>query len=101
MWVQFSVHQEEPTVATVSIRDLANNASKIVNAVKASGKSTVVTKHGRPVAALVPIDDVELEDFVLSNAPEFVLGRATADTELVAGTTRSLDAVLTDLDGAS
>lgn len=87
-------------MATVSIRELANNTSKIVNRVHESGGYTVVTKHGRPVACLVAVDDMELEDFVLTHAPEFAKGRALADAELAAGDTRSLDAVLAELDAA-
>lgn len=83
---------------TVSIRELANNASSVVASVADTGRPTVVTKHGRPIAALVPIDQDELEDFVLANAPAFVAGRHQADADLAAGQTRSLHKVLADLD---
>ncbi|MGI8759165.1 MAG: type II toxin-antitoxin system Phd/YefM family antitoxin [Acidimicrobiales bacterium] len=83
---------------TVSIRELANNASGVIAAVADTGRPTVVTKHGRPVAAVVPIDQEELEDFVLANAPEFVAGRAEADADLAAEQTRSLGEVLAGLD---
>jgi len=83
---------------TVSIRELANNASGVIASVADTGRPTVITKHGRPVAAVVPIDQDELEDFVLANAPEFVAGRAQADADLAAGRTRSLDEVLAELD---
>lgn len=83
---------------TVSIRELANNVSSVVASVAETGRPTVVTKHGRPVAAVVPIDQDDLEDFVLANAPEFVAGRHQANADLAAGRTRSLDKVLADLD---
>lgn len=83
---------------TVSVRELANNTSAVVAAVARSGRPTVVTDRGRPVAALVPIDQAELEDLLLANAPEFVQGRRHAVAELAAGQTRSLDSVLEDLD---
>lgn len=85
-------------MSTVSIRDLANNASSIVRGVNESGRPAVVTRHGRAVAAVIPIDQDGLEDYVLANAPEYVRGRADADTELAAGSTRSLAGVLEDLD---
>ena len=85
-------------MATVSIRELANNASAVVADVAASGRPAMVTKHGRPVAAVVPINEEALEDFVLANAPEYVKGRRAADEDLAAGRTRSLDQVLADLD---
>ena len=83
---------------TVSIRELANNASGVVASVAETGRPAIVTKHGRPVAAVVPIDQEELEDFVLANAPEFVAGRHQADADLAAGRTRSIGKVLADLD---
>lgn len=83
---------------TVSIRELANSASSVIASVAETGRPTVVTKHGRPVAAVVPIDQEELEDFVLANAPEFVAGRHQADVDLAAGRTRALDKALADLD---
>jgi len=43
-------------VPTVSIRDLANKASAVVDEVAKSGKPAVVTKRGEPIAAVVPID---------------------------------------------
>lgn len=85
-------------MSTVSIRDLANNASRIIQGVNETGRPTVVTNRGRPVAAVIAIDEHELEDFVLTNAPEYARGRADADAELAAGTTRSLTAVLAELD---
>jgi prevent-host-death family protein len=72
-------------MATVSIRDLANNASAVVDEVSKSGRPAVVTKHGKPVAAVVPIDQEALEDWVLANGPEFVAGMAEADAAITRG----------------
>lgn len=85
-------------MSAVSIRDLANNASGVVAEVAESGRPAIVTKHGRPVAAVVPINGEDLEDFVLAHAPEYVEGRRRAEAELEAGRTRSLDRVLAELD---
>lgn len=86
-------------VGTVSIRELANNASAVVDEVATSGRPAVVTKHGRPVAALVPIDQEALEDWVLANAPEYVVNMAQADEEIARGERGTpLDEVLTELD---
>ena len=69
----------------MSIRDLANNASAVVDEVAKSGRPAVVTRYGKPVAAVVPIDQDALEDWVLANAPEFVADMATADAEIAQG----------------
>lgn len=87
------------SMSTVSIRDLANNASAVVDEVATSGRPAVVTKHGKPVAAVVPIDQEALEDWVLANAPEFVANMAEADEEIAKGVRgKPLDEVLAELD---
>jgi len=78
-------------VPTVSIRDLANKASAVVDEVARSVKPAVVTKRGKPVAAVVPIDPDALDDWVLANAPQYVKAIREADRDLVAGKTTSLD----------
>lgn len=72
-------------VATVSVRDLANGASRVIEAVRTSGRPAVITRRGRPVAAIVPIDQEALEEWVLANAPEFVANMAEAEAEIAAG----------------
>lgn len=59
-------------MTTVNLRELANAASRVVADVAEGGRPVFVTRHGRPVAALVPVDDEALLDFVLDNAPEYV-----------------------------
>ncbi|HUR18483.1 MAG TPA: type II toxin-antitoxin system Phd/YefM family antitoxin [Acidimicrobiales bacterium] len=87
------------SMSTVSIRDLANNASAVVDEVATSGRPAVVTKHGKPVAAVVPIDQAALEDWVLANAPEFVANMAEADEEIAKGIRgKPLGEVLAELD---
>lgn len=82
----------------VSVRELAQSTSRILAQVQESGRPAIVTKNGRPYASLVPINETDLEDFVLANAPEFVEDRRRADEEFAAGRTRSLDDVVADLD---
>ncbi|MGH9078124.1 MAG: type II toxin-antitoxin system Phd/YefM family antitoxin [Acidimicrobiales bacterium] len=70
---------------TVGIRELANNTSAVVDEVARSGRPALVTRHGRPVAAVVPVDEEELLDYVLANAPEYVRSMAEADAALARG----------------
>lgn len=51
---------------TVGIRELAANVSGVVAGVASSGLPAVVTKHGEPVAALIPIAD--LRDLLAARA---------------------------------
>ena len=90
--LRLSVHRFlEVVVPTVSIRDLANKASAVVDEVAKSGKPAVVTKRGKPIAAVVPIDPDALDEWVLANAPEYVKAMREADRDLVTGQTGSLD----------
>lgn len=80
-------------MGTIGIRDLSRNASRVIDQVSSTGSPMIVTKHGRPVAALVAVDPEALEDFVLATAPEYVAARRTADGDLAAGRTRPAAAV--------
>ena len=42
----------------VGVRDLKQNASRVLDRVKA-GETVTVTEHGRPVALLTPLPDVD------------------------------------------
>jgi prevent-host-death family protein len=78
-------------MTTVTIRDLQRNPSDVVNEVERSGRLAIVTRNGKPVAAIMAVDEEALEDFVLTNAPGFVKAMRAADVELAAGETTSLD----------
>lgn len=78
-------------MATVNVRELARNTSKVIDDVAKRHRPTLVTRGGRPVAAVVPIDSDALEDWILANAPEFVEGMRLADEEMRRGETISYD----------
>lgn len=89
-------------MAAVSVRDLAHGASRVIEAVRTSGRPTVITKRGRPVAAIVPINEEALEDWILANAPEFVSNMAEAEAEIAAGVKGvSLEEAFAALPGAA
>ena len=62
-------------MAEIGIKDLKAEASRVVDEV-AKGASYVVTKRGRPAAAIVPIEDAE--DLVLAHADELIRMRRRA-----------------------
>src|SRR6266849_1419625 len=74
-------------MAAVNIRELARNTSKVIGDVARRNRPTIITRGGRPVAAVVPIDADALEDWILANSPEFVRGMRKADQELRLGQT--------------
>jgi prevent-host-death family protein len=84
---------------SIGVRELAERASAVVAEVERSGEPALVTRRGRPVAAVVPIDIDDLRDFVLAHAPEFVRGRREAEAELARGVRGvALEEALAELD---
>ena len=82
----------------VSVAELSANANSIVDTVARSRRPALVLRDGKPVAALVPVSEEDLEDFILSYHPDFVEGRRQADQELREGKTQSLEAFLAELE---
>lgn len=84
---------------TISIRDLARRPSRVVADVVSSGRPAIITRRGKPVGALIAIDNDELEDFVLANAPEYAASIRDADADLAAGRTQPLSDVMDQIRG--
>jgi prevent-host-death family protein len=83
---------------TISIRDLSRHPSRVVDEVVRTGRPAIITRHGRAVTAMVALDPDGLEDWVLSQAPEFLRARDEADADLRAGRARRADEVFADLE---
>jgi prevent-host-death family protein len=83
---------------SITIRELSRNTTRVVDDVQKSGRPALVTRNGKFVAAVVPIDEDELEDWILSTAPEFVESMREADRDLAEGRTVSLKSLLDELD---
>lgn len=82
---------------SVTLRELSRNTSDVIDTVRESGRPALVTRNGRLVAALVPVDEEAIEDFVLATLPELVQDMEEADRELAAGETVSLETFLGQL----
>jgi prevent-host-death family protein len=82
----------------VGIRELGRNPSKIIARLVETHEPVIVTDRGRPVAVLVPINEREVEDFILTHALGFMSDREDAERALAAGTTQALPDVLAELD---
>jgi prevent-host-death family protein len=74
-------------VAEVGVKQLKATASAIIDEVEA-GASYVVTRRGRPVAVLLPVE--EAEDLVLANADEYIRLRRQARAAYARGQAVSL-----------
>lgn len=86
-------------MSTVGVRELARRASAIIDEIATKKEPALITRRGRPVAYVLPVDSEQFEEFVLANAPEFIAGMAAADVELRAGETISLTAFEQQLEG--
>ncbi len=58
----------------VSIRDLSRNPSAVVDEVERSGRPALVTRNGKPIAALVRIDQDRLEEWLQSTVGDPPIG---------------------------
>lgn len=54
----------------VTLRELKINPSKILN--RLVGEDLVVTRNGKPAAAMVYLDDDLLDDFIVAHHPTFL-----------------------------
>ena len=64
----------------VSIRELSRNPSAVVDEVERTGRPALVTRNGKPVAALVRIDPVALEDWIQASAGDPPIGHSLEET---------------------
>lgn len=85
-------------MSTIGIRELARHASSIINDIEQNKEPALITRRGRPVIYMLPVDSEEFEDFVLAHAPEFIEGMTAADSELAAGETALLTDVRAELE---
>lgn len=80
------------------VRELSRNASRVIHDIEETERPRLVTRAGVPVAVMLPIALVELEDFILAFSKDFVESRVHSDLELSKGDTTDLTTALADLD---
>src|SRR5437763_1772531 len=69
-------------MAIVGIRELSRDTSRVIKRFEETGEPVIVTREGRPIGALVSIDQRQVEDLILATAPELSGGdRAQEDGE--------------------
>jgi prevent-host-death family protein len=85
-------------VSTIGVRELAKHTSAVINDIEQGKEPVLVTRRGRPVVYMLPVDSEEFEDFVIAHAPQFVEGMARANAELAAGETVSLASIRDELE---
>lgn len=78
-------------MATVNVRELARNTSKVIDDATKRKKPTIVTRAGKPVAAVFPLNSEAMEDWIIANSPDIIEGVRLADEEMKRGETSWLD----------
>ena len=76
----------------LSLADVKNRLSEVIDRLEREHGRVVITKHGRPAAVLLSVDDLEsLEETleILSN-PELMADIREAEADLAAGKTSPL-----------
>ncbi len=77
-------------MGTIGVRELKARASEVIGRSE-KGERFLVTKRGKPVSILLPVDDSDFEDFILANSPELVRLVRHAERDLALGRTVSWD----------
>jgi prevent-host-death family protein len=58
-------------MAFVGIRTLSRDTSRVIKDFEETGEPVILTREGKPIGALVPVDERQVEELVLATAPEF------------------------------
>lgn len=56
-------------MVTAGVRELKNRTSEFLRRTRTEGP-VIITSHGKPVAAMIPLEPDEVEDFLLAHSPK-------------------------------
>ena len=84
-----------PVQTTAPLTDVRRDLSEIIDEVDSTGAEFIVTKHGRPVAAIVPHDELDalIETLNILSDAETMDAIAQSEKEIEAGDLVDLDEV--------
>jgi antitoxin (DNA-binding transcriptional repressor) of toxin-antitoxin stability system len=91
---------EEVKVPVVGIAELGQNVSGYIARAEA-GEPVIVTRHGRPIVAMLQLRGDRLEALTVAAAPRLVSEAAEALEEFRAGGGHSLDELLAETEEAA
>lgn len=90
--------QEVSLVATVTMRELVRDSKRVFDDLEAEGVPIVVTRNGRPFAALMPIDQEQAEALLIASTPEIIDTQRKAEQVIAAGAAKPLSEALEEVD---
>ena len=87
--------QDLTTATTAPLTDVRRDLSEIIDEVDRTGAEFIVTKHGRPVAAIVPHDELEalIETLNILSDHETMDAIERSEVEIRAGDLIDLDEI--------
>jgi prevent-host-death family protein len=88
---------KQTSASVIGLRELSRETRAVIERIESTGAPAIVTKQGKPVAALIAVDGDRLRDLVLSAAPEFVDSTREADEALASGATHPMSEVLSEM----
>jgi antitoxin (DNA-binding transcriptional repressor) of toxin-antitoxin stability system len=84
----------------IGIRQLCRQTAEVFDALEKTGEPVVIARHGKPIAALIQIDESRLTELIVASAPEFVDDRQAADEALARGDVQPMSEVMAELSAA-
>lgn len=85
----------------VGLRQLSRETREVIDQLEQDGEPVVLTRHGKPVAALVTVPEDRAAAFALASLPEQVAHRDKAAKEIAAGEGRPAGELLAELEAGS
>jgi prevent-host-death family protein len=80
-------------MAIVGIRQLSRETSNVIQEFERTKEPVIVTREGKPIGALVPVDEQQVEETFLASLPEMRERHESAVKELEGGQARSIEEV--------
>jgi prevent-host-death family protein len=82
----------------VGLRQLSRETREVIEQLEKDGEPVVVTRHGRPIAALTPVSEREAAALALAIVPEFVASRERAARSIEAGEGKPVSELLAEFE---
>lgn len=77
----------------MSVPDLAHDMKAVLSHVEEDDETLLVTRNGKPVVAIVPVDPTDAERYIVQSAPEMIAARKRAESARASRPGYSLDEV--------
>ncbi|WP_164200364.1 type II toxin-antitoxin system Phd/YefM family antitoxin [[Micrococcus luteus] ATCC 49442] len=81
-------------MATITMRDLVRESKRVFDALETDRTPIVVTRNGRPFAALMPLDQDQAEALLLASNPEVAEMQREAERVIASGRAKPLSDAL-------